>query len=72
MEQKLNKIIKEEKIFCLECGQEHNVKLQQGRTKCIIRDEEIEYDEIYYFCELSDERFETTDLINTNLELVTY
>ena len=67
MEQKLNKIIKEEKIFCLECGQEHNVKLQQGRTKCIIRDEEIEYDEIYYFCELSDERFETTDLINTNL-----
>ena len=67
MEYILNRIIKEEKVFCLECGQEHSVKLYQGKTACIIRDEKIEYEESYYVCEEAKERFETIELISLNL-----
>ncbi|MBQ7327736.1 MAG: DUF4065 domain-containing protein [Clostridia bacterium] len=61
------KIINEEIIFCKECGMEHSVKLVQCETVAIIRDEKVTYTEQFYYCEQTEERFETSNQINSNL-----
>ena len=67
MKKEVKKEIKGEIIFCPECECEHEVKLVKQNTVCIIREEKIDYEEYFYYCELSEERFETISLINLNL-----
>ncbi len=61
-----------EKIYmsCPLCGKMHDVGKMRRRTYTIIKDENVEYDETYYFCENSDKdenEFCNAAMLNQNL-----
>lgn len=57
-------IVKKE---CPLCGKEHNLEIRERIATTIIKEEEVEYNEIYYFCENENTEFVTGKMLDANL-----
>lgn len=65
-----NLLIKKEIMECPLCDEFHEVEKRKRNTTILIKGEEIEYEETYYFCQNSDEdenEFVTGGMENINL-----
>lgn len=65
MKGKVSKVISK---YCPICEEEHEVKVLKIVSKEIIKNEEIEYEQIVYECEECNEYFEDGELLNRNLD----
>lgn len=59
-------VLKKMKKLCLCCMEEHEIMLVRVDEKNMFKDEEIEYQAIYEYCEETDEYFEPEELISQN------
>ena len=63
-------LIRKIKMECPLCDKIHEVEERTRITKIIIKGEEVNYEETYYFCSNSDEdenEFVTGQMLNENL-----
>ena len=63
-------VIGKRTIDCPLCDEEHEVEVRERMSKTIIKDEEVEYKEVYLYCENADEdenEFVLGKMLNTNL-----
>jgi len=65
---KANKtLIKEVEYNCPLCEKKHKVEVFKENTTTSIKNEPVEYNELYYFCPESDEAFYPEDILDQNL-----
>ena len=57
------------RMECPLCGKEHDLEIRERVATTIIKDEIVEYNEVYYFCENEKENneFANGKMLNTNL-----
>lgn len=63
-------IIRKVNMDCPICDKVHEVEERKRKTSITIKEEEVSYEERFYFCENADEEeneFETGKIINENL-----
>lgn len=64
------KLLRRVTISCPGCGKTHDVEERMRMTKTVIKEQEVEYDEIYFFCPDAPEdenEFENGSMLNKNL-----
>lgn len=59
-------IVKREHKLCLCCMEEHDVSYVRVKEKNVFRDQEIEYDAIYEYCDKTNEYIASDSMISTN------
>lgn len=60
-------IIRNEVRFCPVCEKEHNVIVKEVKDVEILKEEAVEFDALYYYCEETDEYFEDGEFLDINL-----
>jgi len=63
MAELLNKI----NYNCPFCDEVHEVSVIKDKTKALINNTPVDYEEIYYHCPIEDDRFVPKDILNQNL-----
>lgn len=58
--------IKKENKLCLSCMEEHGVSIVKVNETNLFKNEKIEYEATYYYCENSDEYYATEEMISAN------
>lgn len=65
-----NTLIRTIRMECPLCDNVHEIEERRRKTRLLIKGEEVEYDEIYYYCcnsAAGENEFETGKMSNTNL-----
>ncbi|MDD3819306.1 MAG: DNA-binding protein, partial [Actinomycetota bacterium] len=68
MAENANKIlIKEIDYNCPLCEKKHKLEVFEENTTTLIKNDSVEYNELFYYCPESDEEFYPEDILNQNL-----
>lgn len=62
-----NSLISKEEYDCPFCNEIHEVQIRKRETQALVKDEVVEYDEVYYQCDIQDEEFVPAKILDDNL-----
>lgn len=60
-------ILKKISYSCPFCDEEHEISIIQEKTKALVNNTPVEYEEVYYHCSIEDEKFVPKEILNKNL-----
>ena len=60
-------LLSKEEYDCPFCDNVHTIQIRKRLTEALVKNEIVEYEEIYYLCELQDEEFAPAKIMDDNL-----
>ncbi|MFX3625114.1 MAG: type II TA system antitoxin MqsA family protein [Ectobacillus sp.] len=60
-------LLKKISYSCPFCDEEHEISVVKEKTKALINNTPVEYEEVYYYCPIEDDKFVPKDILNQNL-----
>jgi len=60
-------LIKEAQYDCPFCDENHLIQIRKRTTKSLVKNEPVEYEQIYYYCAVEDEEFMPSKVMDKNL-----
>ena len=60
-------LIKEAQYECPFCDESHTVELRKRLIQSLVKNEPVEYEQVYYYCPIEDEEFVPSKIMDENL-----
>ncbi len=60
-------LLKKIHYSCPFCDEEHEISVFREKTKALVNNTPVEYEEIYYYCPIEEDKFVPKEILNQNL-----